>query len=88
MPGYVRTELKKKTGISIDGNGNILKSEGNDSNDNEHKDNNSNLLLFKNSNKKEKSDADTKSINSYKPSGNLIYNNDILNSLNSNLDKK
>jgi hypothetical protein len=86
VPGYVRTELKKKTGISIDGNGNILKSE--DDANNEHKDANSNLLMFKNSNKKEKSDSDTKSINSYKPSGNLIYNNDILNSLSSNLDKK
>ena len=79
IPDYVRTEIKKKTGTNIDGHGNII------NNDNENDSNktdilNPNALLIKNTITKKK-DGDTKDINSYKPSGQLIYNNDIIKSL-------
>ena len=86
VPNYVRTEIKKKTGVDVDGNGNIIKKEDGDST-------NKNLTpdsLFKVKNKVSTSNqntANTKSIDSYKPTGQLIYNNDILNSLKNNLDK-
>ena len=93
IPDYVRTEIKKKTGVVVDGHGNIIKNNNDDDDDdadNHHNPNsidylNPNALLLNNntntnSNKKNQNE-DTKSINSYKPSGQLIYNNDIINSL-------
>jgi hypothetical protein len=74
VPNYVRNEVKKKTGVNIDGYGNkIIKKENPD-------DGNPNSFILKSrnnipvqSNKKE-----FKEIKSYKPSGNLIYNQDLL----------
>lgn len=82
VPSYVRSELKKKAGVSIDGYGNVL------SNEQEKKDEiptTSNILLSKYINKSKQKDPDTKDITSYKPTGNLIYNNDIINSMKNNL---
>ena len=91
VPDYVRTEIKKKTGNVIDGYGNIIKND-NDENGNSSSDPlNPNTLLLKNSNtnlNKTKNNDDTKAIDSYKPSGQLIYNNEILNSLKTNFNKK
>ena len=84
VPSYVRSEIKKKAGISIDGYGNILKNESQNP-DNEP--NTANNLLTKYINKTKEKKSDTKEINSYKPTGRLIYNNDIINSLKTNLDK-
>jgi len=84
VPSYVRTEIKKKTGIVIDEFGNKL---------NENTDNK--LILdqdnqFVNEPKQEKSNFlknkqqnNTKytPINSYKPSGDLIYNKDFFDKM-------
>ena len=80
VPDYVRAEIKKKTGVNIDGYGNIVK---NDDSENSSKTNqlNPDTLLLKNSGKQKDANSDTKDINTYKPSGQLIYNNDIINSL-------
>ncbi len=68
-PNYVRDEFKKKTGIVIDGFGNKIKNVPN------KKDNN--LLIFndKSDNIKTKTPkrVSFKDIDSYKPSGSLIY---------------
>jgi hypothetical protein len=79
LPTYVRTELKKKTGIVIDGYGN-QKSEQ-ETNLSE-KDPNTILLMdnaqnntIKNNLKKQN---DYRDITAYKPTGNLIYNQDLL----------
>jgi hypothetical protein len=82
VPDYVRTEIKKKTGQIIDGHGNIVNKD-----DDINQSNNSsiitdpNTLLLKNSINKNKTSDNTKDINSYKPSGQLIYNNDIIQKL-------
>jgi hypothetical protein len=71
-PSYVRSEIKKKTGISIDGNGERINKIDND-NPNE-------LIFHRNSNdttKQNKSNKEYTSIASYKPSG-LIYNENLL----------
>ena len=85
VPDYVRAEIKKKTGVIIDGYGNILKNDEETSNKPEAL--NPDTLLLKNSSKPKEINSDTKDINSYKPSGQLIYNNEIINSLKNSLNK-
>ena len=83
-PQYVREEIKKKTGINIDGWGNkkIEKEEIITEN------NNDKLILNLNNDNlnTKKINTSFKDINSYKPSGNLIYNNDIIKKIENKLD--
>jgi hypothetical protein len=86
IPSYVRTELKKKTGIAIDEYGqrvenqeetndnNILTIEPSDPND---------FILNRNNNqqKDNKPKKEYTPIKSYKPSGNLVYNDEILDKI-------
>jgi len=77
VPAYVRQEFKKKTGLSIDGYGNKVDTtkeaskKSNDPNDLMIKKNDTALTI-------KKDDKEYKDINSYKPTGKLIYNNDII----------
>ena len=82
VPDYVRTEIKKKMGVVVDGYGNIINEDTNTS-ENTTTPPNPDTLLLKNNKLKDNGtkDTDTKAINSYKPSGQLIYNNEIINSL-------
>ena len=75
VPSYVRTEIQKKTGIEIDGYGNIVTKK--------EEDNNSQLqnTLVKNKLPVSFKNKESKSITDYKPTGKLIYNNDLLDSL-------
>lgn len=79
IPSYERREIKKKTGMTVDGFGNVLKKKSEDNNNNG--DNNSLLISRKLSNKiKDKADEkldkskNFTNISTYKPTGNLIYN--------------
>lgn len=80
VPSYVRNELKKKTGIVVDGFGKPIEKSNNKEDSNKDfnifnigkKDNDSTLSQNK---------KNFKDINSYKPSGNLIYNNEQLKKL-------
>lgn len=78
IPYYERQEYKKKTGIAIDGFGNKIKDKKNKNNGNPN-----NLLLKddKNSKKLKKNNNNYKDISNYKPSGNLIYDNDVIMSI-------
>jgi hypothetical protein len=85
VPSYVRTELKKKTGIVIDEYG--KKIDESDDNNTSSESKNVNELMFKtkdpNASSKPKKPENTnyKPINTYKPSGNFIYNDDLINKL-------
>lgn len=83
VPSYVRNEIKKKTGVNIDGYGNIQNNE--DKSDIDLNPNNLFKIkdLSKDSNKF--NEKDSKSITSYKPSGKLVYNNNLLDLLKNNL---
>ena len=77
VPSYVRTELKKKTGLVIDEYGNPVKDEKTDNI--VQKEETNNLLL----NKPKQSNVNNNDkkytpITSYKPTGNFIYNKDQL----------
>lgn len=105
VPSYVRSELKKKTGIVVDeygkkvsetsdfnfklnyindfdnnnnNNFNNSNSNNNNNNSNNNGNNNSNNNNNPNSNQSHKKYTP---INSYKPSGNLVYNQDLLNKI-------
>ena len=90
VPTYVRNEIKKKTGNVVDEYGNIINNDDtNDNNNNsafniENKDN----ILFSNNkqikNINTSSSKEYKDVKSYKPSGNLIYNNSLLEKLQIN----
>jgi len=87
VPSYIRTEIKKKTGIVINEYGVKVseKKEGEDgeeldsngqelnTNDNDNSNTNPNMQQIKNSKK-------YTPINSYKPTGKMVYSEDLLNS--------
>jgi len=78
VPTYVRTEIKKKTGVNINEYGEKIEDEKGDDDDTEYQQvaikGNPNLEQIKNSKK-------YTPINSYKPSGKLVYSEDLLNKL-------
>ena len=75
IPSYVRTEIKKKTNKNIDGYGNII---DNNKQDSESYDGEKNIFELKSnkSNDKQDKNPEYKSTDSYKPSGKFIYNSD------------
>jgi len=83
VPSYVRTELKKKTGIAINEYGQPLDETGEDNNKLtiEPKDPNDFMMNMKGNdqNQKGKPKKEYTPIKSYKPSGNLVYDVDLLN---------
>ncbi len=92
VPGYVRNEIKKKTGIVVDGYGKEIRkdSESNGVSNSERRepeDINSILLNGRgannatNANNVNNAKKDFKDINSYKPSGKFIYNDDLFKKL-------
>jgi len=91
VPSYVRTELKKKMGIIIDEFGNKISEDDNQANFNNKKSGQSSdfeNMMFKrkdninnNNNQSQKPQKKFNPINSYKPQGTLIYNEELLNSL-------
>lgn len=84
IPSYVRTEIKKKTGIKVNEYGQPIQE---DDPDNPQKmiengpiDPNE-YLLKQNDEQKGKPKKEYTPIKSYKPSGNLVYDDDILNKI-------
>ena len=94
VPSYVRTELKKKTGIIVDEFGRKIGENGVESStmqsisyENEEKD--LNEMMFKTKDPVKAPLQNQKKftpIRSYKPSGNLIYNDELLNTLEDKLN--
>ena len=74
VPSYVRAEIKKKTGVVVDGHGNKIEKNTDDNVTDGTTDPNE-LMFHKNS--EPKSNKEYKAIDSYKPSG-LIYNEGLL----------
>ena len=81
VPSYVRTELKKKTGIVIDEYGNKINEEKSDIVKKETTDN----FILNNGKPQTVNDKKYTPINTYKPTGNFIYNKEQLSSLEKKL---
>ena len=77
VPSYVRTEIKKKIGVNVDGFGNVK--------DKKNKDNDSFPLLMNGDDIKQikKPKVSFKSIDEYQPKGNFIYTNEIVDEFQS-----
>ena len=80
IPHYQRAQIKKKTGISVDGYGNVVTKK-----DKKEDKGDINSLLLKNVSASEKKsilkkteDRNYKDISTYKPTGNLIYNTTLI----------
>ena len=90
VPSYVRTEIKKKTGVAVDGYGKIIKKKTDNDNDNNNNkeidieiDDINALILTgggqnNNQNKTIIKKKEYTSIGSYKPQGNFVYNEDMM----------
>jgi hypothetical protein len=84
VPSYVRTELKKKTGILVNEFGEKLEEDNKEVSLLPYDINNANndlLQIPKNIGKQTVPKKNYTPIKSYKPSGNLVYDDDILNNL-------
>ncbi len=84
VPSYVRTELKKKTGIIINEHGEQITEENNNLQDEAKIVSNPNDLMFNtpsSTGKQQKKNYTP--IKSYKPSGNLVYDDELLNKIDS-----
>ena len=84
-PSYVRNEIKKKTGVVIDGNGKRLDKAEAEANSNE----NPNELMFHRKNDTTNTTKTNKNytpIDTYKPSG-LIYNENLLRKIEDKTSK-
>jgi hypothetical protein len=82
VPSYVRNEIKKKTGIVVNEYGEKIKDEKEIDDleeDVETNQNNTNIQQIKNSKK-------YTPINSYKPSGKLVYSEDLLNKIENKIN--
>ena len=84
VPSYVREELKKKTGLTINEYGQKIVETDEDNNKLtfEPKNPNDFIINMKNSEQKIKQPKkEYTPIKTYKPSGNLIYGDDLLNKI-------
>jgi hypothetical protein len=88
VPSYVRTELKKKTGVVINEYGEKIDEDSEENNNNkisfEPKDPNDFMLNMKSQDLIQKGKQQKKEytpIKSYKPSGNLVYNDELLSKI-------
>tara|TARA_B100000700_G_C14663135_1_gene677349 strand:+ start:101 stop:712 length:612 start_codon:yes stop_codon:yes gene_type:complete len=93
VPSYVRTEIKKKTGMQVDGYGKVLNGDKNEDNNMSNKlitsaSNEVDNLLLKTSNTpSNENKKEYKSIREYTPSGNMIYNPDLLDKTITKINK-
>jgi hypothetical protein len=86
IPTYVRTEIKKKTGLVVDGYGNTINKNSEKTNISTITEANSLILQGKKINQNDEKqkieeEKNFKNINSYKPTGNLVYNKVLLKKL-------
>ena len=84
VPSYVRTEIKKKTGITLNEYGKKVEEEDPDNDVKTIEPSNPNDYMLREQNMEQKGKPQKKEytpIKSYKPSGNLIYDDELLNKI-------
>ena len=82
VPTYVRNEIKKKTGLVINEYGEkIVDEKGGDDSDDELTNNTNSNSASSNTMEQIKNSKKYTPINSYKPSGKLVYSEDLLNKI-------
>ena len=79
MPSYVRTEIKKKTGVQVNEYGRIVEDEKQEDDEEQVEQHQGSIQQIKNSKK-------YTPINSYKPLGKLVYSEDLLNKIENKIN--
>jgi hypothetical protein len=85
VPSYVRNEIKKKTGKIINAQGDIIGDKNTPKEEEEENSNDPNSQLFNKNQPQGKPGKEFRAIDQYKPSGNLVYNNDLFEKLEKKL---
>jgi hypothetical protein len=85
VPSYVRTELKKKMGVEVDEFGRRVETEKEDEDEASNSNNNSTNNTNNNNNNKNKKNYT--SIQTYRPTGNLVYDDELLNKIEDKFKK-
>ena len=88
IPYHTRLDIKKKHGVNLDEFGNIVSKK----NKEKKGPDNINLLMFNKKNEKisiqnKDMKKEYKNINTYKPTGNFIYSNELLSKIDSSISK-
>lgn len=93
IPDYERRAIRKTTGMNVDGFGNVIQKKG----DKKEKGNTNSLMLNRKrlegnipvsaAEAKKKQEDKFKQINTYKPSGRLIYNTRLLDKIGDTVNK-
>ena len=86
VPSYVRTEIKKKTGIVINEYGEKIKEENNLEEDDEGFEESNNNNINQGPIQQIKNSKKYTPIQSYRPSGKLVYNEDLLNKIENKIN--
>lgn len=86
VPSYVRTEIKKKTGIVINEYGEKLKDEKEKEDLDDDLEINTIANTYNNDMQQLKNSKKYTPINSYKPSGKLVYSEDLLNKIENKIN--
>jgi len=85
VPKYVTKEIKKQTGTSYDSFGNIIDNKETEQNSKSLDD-----LIFNKTNKdkeqKQDKNKDYKAINTYQPTGNIIYNSELFEKMQNKIN--
>ena len=82
VPSYVRTEIKKKTGIVVNEYGEKIEGEKDDNDTDDELTNNTNINTNTNATIEQlKNSKKYTPINYYKPSGKFVYSEDLLNKI-------
>ena len=82
VPSYVRTEIKKKTGMVIDEKGNLIEKI------NEEDDDVNSKLMSDKQNTLHKNGKQYTPIDKYKPTGNLVYNPEMFEKIEKKFERK
>jgi len=86
VPSYVRTEIKKKTGIVINEYGEKIKDEKEKEESENDLEINTTSNAYNNDIQQLKNSKKYTPINSYKPSGKLVYSEDLLNKIENKIN--
>ncbi len=87
VPSYVRNEIKKKTGYIIDEKGNVIGNKNDE--DDDHEDPNDAITgrMHNTITPNQKPVKQYTSIHDYKPTGKLVYNDELFATIEKKLDK-
>lgn len=87
VPSYIRSEIKKKTGMIVDEKGNMVEKVSSEENVVDEDDINAGLFNDKSNPPVEKNKKVYTPVNEYQPTGNLVYKNEMFEKIEKKIHK-